>query len=84
MVDSGRFTLTGVSVRHNKGTGILVGRGARDYAITGCRVHNNGIGADLAGDHAIVSSSLFSDNGDHFKDRIGPNKQLLGNLFSAK
>ena len=84
VVEAGRFTLTGVSVRHNKGTGIVVGKAARDYAITGCRVHNNGIGADLSGDNAIVSSTLFTDNGNHLKDQMGPNKQLLGNLFSAK
>jgi parallel beta-helix repeat protein len=82
VVEAGRFTLTGVSVRHNKGTGILLGKDARDYTISGCRIHNNGIGASLQGDYGIVSSNVFRDNGEHLIDRIGPNKQLLGNLFS--
>lgn len=84
VVRAGRFTLTGVSVRHNKGTGILLGAGARDYAITGCRIHNNGVGASLSGDNCVVSANVFTDNGTHLADNAGPNKQIEGNVFSPR
>lgn len=81
VVRAGRFTLTGVHVRHNKGTGILVeGDAARDYAITGCRIHNNGIGANLRGDGYVLMGSVFADNGTHLRDEGGPHKQVLGNV----
>jgi len=84
VVRAGRFTLTGVSVRHNKGTGILLdGPAVRDYAITGCRIHNNGTGATLSGDNYVVSNNLFTDNGEHLVDRGGKNKQMQGNVFSG-
>ncbi|MES2463272.1 MAG: glycosyl hydrolase family 28-related protein [Armatimonadota bacterium] len=83
VVRAGRFTLTGVSVRHNKGTGILLGAAARDYAITGCRIHNNGIGAALQGDTCVISSNVFTDNGEHLRDQCGPNKQMQGNVFTS-
>lgn len=83
VVRAGRFTLNGVSIRHNKGTGILLGSGARDYTITGCRIHDNGIGASLRGENLIVSSNVFSDNGQHLIDGTGRNKQIAGNVFSS-
>jgi len=83
VVRAGRFTLTGASVRDNKGTGILLGE-ARDYAVTGCRIHNNGIGAALAGENLVVSSNVFTDNGQHLIDGSGLNKQILGNVFSGR
>jgi hypothetical protein len=83
VVQAGRFTLTGVGVRHNKGTGILLGPGARDFAITGCRIHDNGTGASLQGNHGILSSNVFTDNGEHLIDKLGPSKHVQGNLFSG-
>jgi hypothetical protein len=74
VVRAGRFILSGVSIRHNKGTGILLegGPGAaatvRDYTITGCRIHNNRVGAVLGGDNFVVSSNVFADNGEHLVD----------------
>ncbi len=76
-------SVTGVSVRHNKGTGILLEGGAvRDYAVTGCRIHNNGIGTSLAGDNFLVSNNVFADNGKHLIDKGGANKLLQGNVFT--
>jgi hypothetical protein len=83
VVQAGRFTLTGVSVRHNKGTGILLGPGARDFAITGCRIHDNGLGASLQGNHGILSSNVFTDNGEHLVDRMGSSKHMQSNIFST-
>jgi hypothetical protein len=83
-VRAGRFTLSGVSVRHNKGTGILLGPGARDSAITGCRIHDNGVGASLQGERLVLSSSIFTDNGEHLRSTPSPNRQILGNLFSGE
>ncbi len=51
--------------------------------ITGCRIHNNGVGAVLGGDNFVVSSNAFADNGKHLVDQGGANKQMLGNLFSG-
>ncbi len=82
VVRAGRLTLSGVSVRNNKGTGILL-NGARDYAITGCRIHDNGIGAALSGENYVLSSNVFADNGRHLLDGSGRNKQILGNVFSG-
>jgi hypothetical protein len=84
VVRAGRFTLSGVSVRHNKGTGILLGEGARDSAITGCRIHNNGVGASLQGDQLVLSSNVFSDNGEHLRSVPSPSRQMLGNLFTGE
>ncbi len=84
VVRAGRFTLNGVSVRHNKGTGILLGEGARDYAITGCRIHDNAVGAALKGNDLIVSNNVFSENNRHIIDDSGPNKPVKANLFSGE
>ncbi len=84
VVRSGRFTLNGVSVRHNKGSGIWLGEGARDYTITGCRIHNNSVGATLKGNNLIVSNNVFNDNNRHLIDQSGPDKQINANLFSGE
>jgi hypothetical protein len=88
VVRAGRFTLSGVSIRHNKGTGLLIeDSGAksavRDYAVTGCRIHDNGTGAVLRGDNFVVSNNVFTDNGEHLIDRGGANRQVQGNVFSG-
>ncbi|MBV9864123.1 MAG: right-handed parallel beta-helix repeat-containing protein [Abitibacteriaceae bacterium] len=83
VVRAGRFTLSGTNIRYNKGTGILLDNGARDYTITGCRIHNNGVGASLRGENLIVSNNLFAANGQHLVDNSGHNKQVSGNVFSV-
>lgn len=83
VVRAGRFALSGVTIRYNKGTGILLEAGARDYTITGCRIHNNSLGAALRGDNVVMSNNIFSDNGVHLVDNSGPNKQVLGNVYSG-
>lgn len=83
VVKAGRFTLNGLSVRHNQGTGIWLGEGARDYVITGCRIHNNGTGAALRGEKGIVSNNIFTDNGRHLIDGEA-DKRISGNLFSGE
>jgi hypothetical protein len=84
VVRAGRFTLTGVHIRHNKGIGILVeGDVVRDYSITGCRIHNNGTGAALKGDSYVLMGNVFAENGTHLRDEGGPNKQVLGNVLPA-
>ncbi|HVK07011.1 MAG TPA: right-handed parallel beta-helix repeat-containing protein [Armatimonadaceae bacterium] len=82
VVRAGRFTLTGVQVRHNKGVGVLVGDGAGDYAITGCRIHDNGTGAELRGDRFAVSGCVFTNNGTNLTGvAAGPNRQITGNVL---
>lgn len=83
VVRAGTFMLTGVSVRHNKGTGILVGDKVSGYAITGCKIHNNGTGASLAGDGFAVTGNVFAGNGINLIDKGGPSKQVTGNVIPA-
>jgi hypothetical protein len=84
VVRAGRFTLTGVHIRHNKGIGILVeGDAVRDYAITGCRIHDNGTGASLRGNGYVLMGNIFADNGTHLHDHGGPDKQVFGNVLRA-
>lgn len=62
-VNAGTFTLSGVEVRNNKGTGIWTPSGkASGYTITGCRVIANGFGAKLAGGNFAVTGSVFQGN----------------------
>lgn len=82
VIRAGRFTLTGVSIRHNKGTGILLdGENIREYTITGCRIHDNGTGAVLTGRDAVVMGNVFARNGTHLIDRISGEKQIMGNVL---
>ncbi|MBW3623213.1 MAG: hypothetical protein KY468_07355 [Armatimonadetes bacterium] len=83
VVKAGRFSLTGVSVRHNKGVGILVeGETVRDYTITGCRIHNNGTGAILSGQRYVLSGNLFTENETHLVEKGKPKKRKSGNLLT--
>lgn len=85
VVRGGRFSLSGVSVRHNQGIGILLdGDSVRDYAITGCRIHNNRTGAILTGRNYVVTGNLFVENGTHLIDRGGADKQVTGNVLSGQ
>lgn len=84
VVRAGSFNLSGVNVRHNKGTGILVeGEAVRDYAINGCRIHNNGTGAMLRGEHYALTGNVFSANGSDLVDQGRGDKQLVGNLLKS-
>ena len=62
-VNAGTFTLSGVSVRNNQGTGIwtpsdkVVG-----FAVSGCRITDNGFGAKLSGHDFTVTGSVFKGN----------------------
>jgi hypothetical protein len=83
VVKAGRFSLTGVSVRHNKGVGILAeGETVRDYTITGCRIHNNGTGAVLSGQRYVLSGNLFTENETNLVEKGKAKKQKSGNLLT--
>ena len=63
VVNSGSFMLTGVSVRNNRGRGIWAPNSkVKDYIITGCRVTNNGQGANLNGAYYLLANNIFSGN----------------------
>jgi len=84
VVLAGSFVLNGVTVRHNKGTGILVaGKEVRDYTISGCRIADNGTGAVLEGNGYAVTGNVFARNGRHLVDRGGPDKVVQGNVIPA-
>lgn len=70
-------------MRSNQGTGILVeGDGVRDYAITGCRIADNGVGAVLRGDRYTFTGNVLVRNGQHLVDAGGPNKQVGNNVLA--
>jgi hypothetical protein len=82
VVRGGRFSLSGVTIRHNKGTGILVeGDTVRHYTITGCRIHDNGTGALLGGRDFAFIGNVFSDNETDLIDRGQGRKEILGNVL---
>ncbi len=62
VVNAGSFILSGVTVRNNKGTGLIVGENVRDYAVTGCRFAENGTAAVLAGDNYTFTGNVFARN----------------------
>ena len=80
VVQAGRLLMSAVTVRHNKGTGILMGPAAREYAITGCRIADNGTGVVLDGDAYAFTSNILARNGTPLEDRGGPSKQVSGNV----
>ena len=83
VVRAGSFVLSGLTVRSNQGTGILVeGDGVRDYAITGCRIADNGVGAVLRGDRYTFTGNVLVRNGQHLVDAGGPNKQVGNNVLA--
>lgn len=81
VVKAGSFTMSGIAVRHNKGTGILVGDGVQEYAITGCRVTYNGTGAELGGDFYTFTGNVLAHNKTNLVDRGGKNKQITANAM---
>ena len=85
VVRGGSFMLTGVTVRSNKGTGILVDNDSvRDYTVNGCRIMKNGTGAVLNGDNYTCTGNVFSQNDTNLIDKGGPNKQVVSNVMSQK
>ncbi len=79
VVRSGSFVLSGVTIRNNKGTGLLVGENVRDYAVTGCRFVENGTAAELAGDNYTFTGNVFARNTKSLTDLGGKNKIIQGN-----
>ena len=59
VVESGKFTLTGVMVRDNRGTALTVGPDVSGYAVSGCSFFRNGQHLDIAGDNYTVTGSTF-------------------------
>lgn len=83
VVRAGSFSLTGVSVRENLGVGILVEDGVADYTITGCRVHDNGLGARLCGRRGALTGNLFVNNRVDLEDRRPAAARVDGNVFES-
>jgi nitrous oxidase accessory protein NosD len=79
---AGSFLMTGVTVRNNQGTGILVEPAARDYAITGCRIADNGTGAKLAGDSFTFTGNVLARNAANLLYLGGPNKVVQANVIT--
>ena len=83
VVRAGSFALSGVSLRENRGTAVLVeGQEVRDYTITGCRVHDNGTGIVLSGHGYAVTGNVFSRNGTHLIDGGQEPKHVHSNVMS--
>ena len=84
VVRAGSFTLSGVTVRNNKGIGLLVEEGVRDYAVTGCRIAENGTGAVLRGDSYAFTGNVLARNGEDLADEGGPTKEVAHNVIRAQ
>ena len=81
-VNSGSFVLNGVSVRNNLGRGIWVpNTTVKDYAITGCRVVDNGQGAKLTGSNYLLANNVFTRN-TTAHELLGTGYLNNGNLVS--
>ena len=84
VVRAGSFTLSGVSVRYNIGTGILVeGEGVGDYTISGCRIHNNGTGAIFRSGRRSVTGNVFTENKTDLVDTARGDNPFVGNLVKV-
>lgn len=83
VVKAGSFTLSGISIRHNKGTGLLVGEKVRSYTITGCRIHDNGTGAVLNGSDYAVTGCVFGGKQRHLIDQGTGNKSVTANVVPS-
>ncbi|RYG35042.1 hypothetical protein EON81_13885 [bacterium] len=77
---AGSFNLSGVDIRHNVGTGLLVGEGVENYVVNGCRIHNNGTAATLRGRGYVVSNNLLFENKKPLQDLGKGPKQVSANL----
>lgn len=60
---AGAFNLSGVDIRNNQGTGLVVGPGAKDWMVTGCRIHDNGTATRIEGNaRRMMANNLTFDN----------------------
>ncbi len=84
VVRAGSFMLSGVSVRHNKGVGLLVGADAQDYAVTGCRIADNGTGAVLEGRNFSFTGNVLSRNKTQLVAAPRADRLLTGNLIARE
>lgn len=81
VVRAGSFVLSGVTIRNNKGTGLLVeGDSVRDYAITGCRFAENGTAAELRGDNYTFTGNVLARNKTGLLDLGGKSKVVQANV----
>ncbi len=80
VVKAGSFVLQGATIRHNKGVGLMVGDRVRDYAVTGCRIANNGVGVILGGNHFAFTGNVLARNHENLKDNAGESRAMTGNL----
>jgi hypothetical protein len=80
---AGSFLMTGVTVRNNQGTGLLVGPAVRDYTVTGCRIADNGAGARLDGDGYAFTGNVLARNKTHLVDSGGPVKTVQSNVIAT-
>jgi hypothetical protein len=71
--------LTGVDIRNNKGTGVVVSSStSAGYSISGCRLNSNGQGVSLNGSAYAVTGNVFTGNA--IANDFGP---LLGGAVVA-
>lgn len=83
VVRAGTFTLSGVEVRYNKGTGILIeSDNVQGFSVTGCRIHSNGTGAALRGNAYSFQNNILLRNRTQLVDEGGPEKIVQNNLFT--
>ena len=62
-INAGTFVLSGVEVRNNKGKGIWTPSNRTvGYTVTGCRIVDNGEGANLSGQGFIINGNVFRGN----------------------
>jgi hypothetical protein len=78
VIHAGSFVLSGLTVRNNKGVGLLVGDAVRDYAVTGCRFAENGTAAELRGDNYTFTGNVFARNKKGLSD-LGRNGVVQAN-----
>lgn len=81
VVNSGSFTLTGVSVRHNGKKGVWVPNSSvKEYTITGCRITDNEQGAKLMGSSYVVADNVFARNSIS-NEFTGTNYLVVNNVY---
>jgi hypothetical protein len=82
VVKAGTLVMNGVTVRHNKGTGVLVaGSAVRDYAIAGCRIADNGVGWVVDGANYAITGNVFARNGTHLRGVTVRGPGMSANVF---
>lgn len=58
----GTLTMSGVAVKNNAGTGLIVGPKVEGYTVSGCQILENGHGADVQGRAGTLVGNLFRRN----------------------